>query len=222
MTETLSRFGVPGTGASGMLQPKPRHRFRVVVVNFGSGSNQGDLSRQVMTVGKPTVNYEPVVVDSYNSKAYYSGKHEWDTIQLVVRDDISNAVSKLVAEQQQKQLNHFEQTGFVAGVNYKFTMFIDTLDGGNTVGTPGTNGIPGANNGILERWTIEGCFLTNVSYGDLDYSSSDPQTITMTIRPDNCTYFGHNDTQILMPTGAANKESMPGRPASAVGPTALL
>lgn len=223
MVDTLNRFGVPHAGGQvGMLQPKPKYRFRVVVVNFGTGNDQGDLTRQVMSVGKPRISHEPVTVDSYNSRAYYAGKHTWEELTLVVRDDISNAVSKLVGQQLQKQLNHFEQTGYVAGVNYKFNMFIDTLDGGNTIDTPGTNGIPGVNNGILERWSLEGCFLSNVSYEDLDYSDSNPQTITMQVRMDNCTYVGHNATQVLMPTGSANLESITGRPSSAVGPTSLL
>lgn len=222
MVSTLNKFGVPTAGASGMLQPKPKYRFRVVVVNFGSGNDQGDLTRQVISVNKPSITHEAIEVHSYNSKAYYAGKHSWEEITIELRDDISNAVSKLVGEQLQKQLNHFEQTGFVAGVNYKFNMFIDTLDGGNTVDTPGTNGIPGANNGILERWSIEGCFLSSVKYSDMDYGSSDPQTISLTVRYDNATYTGHADTQVLMPTGAANLESITGRPASAVGPTSLL
>jgi len=223
MVNTLNKFGVPHAGGQiGMLQPKPRYRFRVVVVNFGTGNDQGDLTRQVATVGKPKLTHDAIAVDSYNSRSYYAGKHTWEELNLVVRDDISNAVSKLVGQQLQKQLNHFEQTGFVAGVNYKFNMFIDTLDGGNTIDTPGTNGIPGVNNGILERWSLEGCFLSNVSYEDLDYSSSDAQTISMSIRYDNATYTGHGATQVTMPTGAANLESITGRPASAVGPTSLL
>ena len=223
MGDTLNRFGVPHSGGQlGMLQPKPKYRFRVIVVNFGSGSDQGDLTRQTVSVGKPKLEHDEVPVHSYNSTAYYAGKHKWQTISLSLRDDISNAASKLVGQQMQKQLNHFEQTGFVAGVNYKFSMFIDTLDGGNTVDSPGTNSIPGVNSGILERWTLEGCFITNVEYGELDFSSSDPQTIALTIRFDNATVVGHNESQVIMPTGADNLESLPGRPASASGQTALL
>jgi hypothetical protein len=221
--ETLSKFGVPHSGGQlGMLQPKVKYRFRVVFIDFGSGLQQGDLTRQVVSVGKPSLKHPPQEVHSYNSTAYYAGKHNWDEINIVLRDDISNRVSFLVGSQVQKQLNHYEQTGFSAGINYKFTMLIDTLDGGNTIDTPGTRGIPGVSNGILERWTLEGCFITSVEWGDLDYSSSDAQTISLSIRPDNCTYVGHAEQQVLMPTGDENLESQAGRPASAVGPTSVL
>ena len=73
----------------------------------------------------------------------------------------------------QKQLNHFEQTAFASGINYKFVMLVETMDGGN--------------DNVLEAWTMEGCFLSNVDYGDLDYTVSDFQTISMTIRIDNAT-----------------------------------
>lgn len=224
MVDTLSKFGVPSReGNLQQIQPKPSYRFRVLFVNFGTGTDQQDLTRQVESVGKPQIQHPAVEVHAYNSVAYYAGKHNWSEINLVLKDDISNAASRLVGAQLQKQLNHFEQTGFVAGVNYKFTMFIDTLDGGNTVGTPGTRAVPGANNGILERWTVEGCFISNAQYGDVGYNSgSEYQKINLTIRPDNCTYVGHGGTQVLMPTGAGNLESAPGRPASAIGQTALL
>ena len=223
MVETLSRFGVPHSGGQlGMLQPKVKYRFRVVVVDFGTGIQQGDLTRQTISVSKPTLKHNAVEVHSYNSTAYYAGKHSWDEISLVLRDDISNRASYLVGSQIQKQLNHFEQTGFSAAINYKFSMFIDTLDGGNTIDTPGTRGIPGVASGILERWTLEGCFLTNIKYSDLDYSSSDPQTIDLSIRYDNATYSGIAEQQILMPSGDANLESLGGRPSSALGRGANL
>lgn len=176
MAETLSKYGVPlggGAGRGGLLQLKYKYRFRVRVVNFGPIAGGLDLTQQVQSVGKPKVSYEPVEVHSYNSKAYYAGKHNWEEINLVVKDDISNNVSRLVGHQMQKQLNHFEQTAFAAGINYKFVMLIETMDGGN--------------DNVLETWTLEGCFLSNVDYMDLDYGDSQFQTISMQVRYDNAT-----------------------------------
>jgi hypothetical protein len=176
MAETLSKYGVPlggGQGRGGLLQLKYKYRFRVRVINFGPIAGGLDLTQQVQSVGKPKVSYEPVEVHSYNSKAYYAGKHNWEEINLVVKDDISNNVSRLVGHQMQKQLNHFEQTAFAAGINYKFVMLIETMDGGN--------------DNVLETWTLEGCFLSNVDYMDLDYGDSQFQTISMQVRYDNAT-----------------------------------
>lgn len=176
MPETLSKFGVPlggGAGRGGLLQPKYRYRFRVRVINFGPVAGGLELTQQVVSVGKPSLNHQEVEVHSYNSTAYFAGKHVWGEVNLVVRDDITNSVARLIGHQVQKQLNHFEQTGFVAGINYKFTTLIETMDGGNDT--------------VLETWTLEGCWIKDYSADDLDYSQSDSQTITMTIRYDNAT-----------------------------------
>src|ERR1700744_3829381 len=134
MAATLSKFGVPlggGAGRGGILQPKPKWKFRVRVFNFGPVAGGIDLTQQVATCGKPQIQQDAVPVHSYNSVAYYAGKHNWQAVELVCRDDVPNAVSKLVGHQIQKQMNHFEQTSFLSGQNYKFEMFIETLDGGN-------------------------------------------------------------------------------------------
>lgn len=190
-TPTLSNFGVPllgagaGGGKIGLLQPKPKYRFRVRVANFGTNLDQEDITRQVLSVTKPQIEHEIVEVHSYNSRAYYAGKHSWNTITLVLYDDITNAASSAVLAQQQKQLNHFEQTGWAAGMNYKFDMFIETLDGGNIK--------------ILDQWFIEGCFISGTEFGDFDYSASESSTISLTIRYDNAQNWGEDGFAETMP-----------------------
>lgn len=190
---TLTKFGVPtgntGTQArdrNGVLMPKLKYRFRVIVFNFagilGTGSSTAaiDFTQQVVSVSKPRISYEPVEMHVYNSRAYVAGKHQWEEVSLTLRDDITNTVNSLVSSQITRQHNHFEQTAYGAGINYKFDTIIDILDGGNSY--------------YLERWFLEGCWLSNVNYGDLDYSTSDAQTIELSIRMDNCT-----QTDGLMP-----------------------
>lgn len=184
MSSTLSRFGVPlgsGSGRGGILQPKVKYKFRVRTINFGPLQGGSDISQQVVSVGRPKISHEPVAVHSYNSIAYYPGKPQFETISLKVRDDVTNSVTQLVSYQEQKQLNHFDQTSALAGINYKFSMYIETLDGGDDT--------------VVEQWYLEGCFLANVEYDEFEYSSSEAMTITMTIRYDNATQSGG-----LMPT----------------------
>lgn len=178
---TINKFGVPlgpggVEGRGGILQPKLKYRFRVRTVSFGPTGprEQINLTQQVMNITKPKISQEEVVIDSYISKAWVAGKHTWEPITLVVRDDITNAVSRLVGHQLQKQVNHFEQTSPAAGVNYKFATFIETMDGGNDV--------------VQEQWVLEGCWLQNVDYDILDYAAgADVQMITMTVRFDSAT-----------------------------------
>jgi hypothetical protein len=174
MVETLSKFGVPINGTrTGQFMPKIKHRFRVRVINFGPIAGGLELTQQVMTVTRPNVTFSAVTIESYNSKMYYASKPEWAEITLTVRDDITNSVSKLVGHQLQKQMNFFEQTSVAAGINYKFTTILEIMDGGNEI--------------VFEQWTLEGCFLSSTDYQDMDYGSSDPVTISMTIRFDNAT-----------------------------------
>jgi hypothetical protein len=69
-----------------------------------------------------------------------------------------------------------EQSSAASGIDYKFTTVFEVLDGGN-----------GANAPIaLETWTIMGCYLQVVNYGDANYGTgTEPMTVAMTIRFDN-------------------------------------
>lgn len=181
--ETKSKFGVPVTGAtgSGILMPKLKYRFRVTLLGgFGGAPEARTLTQNVQSVTRPKITYEEVQIDSYNSRSYVQGKHSWDQISVVFRDDISNSVSKLVGAQIQKQLNHFQQTAAAAGNDYKFDMQIEILDGVNA--------------GASEVWFLEGCFLTQADYSDSDYTATDPVTVTIQVRFDNATHYqGDND-----------------------------
>jgi len=181
--ETRSKFGVPVTGSSGsgILMPKLKYRFRVSMLGgFGGQPEARAFTQNVQSVTRPKITYEEVVLDSYNSRSYVQGKHSWEQINVVLRDDISNSVSKLVGAQIQRQLNHFQQTTPAAGNDYKFDMQIEVLDGINA--------------GASEVWFLEGCFLTNVDYSESDYSANDPVQVTLQVCYDNATHYqGSND-----------------------------
>lgn len=177
---SLSKLTVPlpaGQSSSnqGLLMPKLKYRFRVSLQNFGVTSPSTEITKQVMTVTRPEVSFENMTIDVYNSKIKYAGKHSWADITLVVRDDVSGAVSKLVGEQVQKQFDFFEQASAASGIDYKFTMVIEILDGGNGAFEPT----------VLESFELEGCYLQKVAYQGGDYKSSDPMDITMTVTYDN-------------------------------------
>ena len=131
------------------------------------------MTANVMTCTRPKITYEEVKLDSYNSVAWIQGKHSFEPIEIKLRDDITNAVISSVGAQVQKQMNHFEQTSAVAGINYKFSMEIHSLDG--------------TDNEQLESWVLEGCWITSAQYGDGDYASNEAQEVTLSIRYDNAT-----------------------------------
>ena len=169
---TVSKFGVPIDGINqGILHPKQKYRFRVMWYGFGDNGGLREMTAGVMTCTRPKVTYEEVKLDSYNSVAWIQGKHSFEAIEIKLRDDITNSIASSVGAQIQKQMNHFEQTSAVAGINYKFSMEIHSLDG--------------TTNNELESWVLDGCWLTSTTYSESDYSSGDPQEITLSIRFDN-------------------------------------
>lgn len=170
----LAKFGIPLDGNKlGILHPKQKYRFRVVWQNFGENNGLREMTANVVTCTRPKISWSEAELHSYNSVAWIQGKHTFDMIEITLRDDITNAVVSSVGAQVQKQMNHFEQTSAVAGINYKFAMEIHSLDG--------------TNNDQLEAWVLDGCWLHDAAYGDNDYASGDPTIVTLTIRYDNAT-----------------------------------
>jgi len=159
----------------GLLMPKLKYRFRVMLENFGVQTPRTELTKQVMDFTRPSVSFEETMIDVYNSKLYLAGKHTWEALTINLRDDASGQVSRLVGEQLQKQLDFMEQASAASGIDYKFTTKCEILDGGNGAVQPI----------VLETWEMYGCFLSSVNYNDLNYGDSGPVTITMNIRFDN-------------------------------------
>jgi hypothetical protein len=177
---SLTKFTVPlatdqSASAQGLLMPKLKFRFRASFENFGVSSNKVDLTKQVVDIKRPSVSFNPITLDVYNSKVYIQGKPEWQETNINLRDDATGAVSKLVGEQIQKQFDFAEQASAASGIDYKFVLRFEVLDGGNGVNQPN----------VLETWELYGCQLTSVDYGDMNYGSNDPVQIALNVRFDN-------------------------------------
>jgi hypothetical protein len=178
---SLTRFTVPlasdvSSNSQSLLMPKLKYRFRVLFENFGVSTPTTELTKQVMSAARPNMNFNNQKIEIYNSKINIAGKPEWQPMIVKLRDDVTGAVSKLVGEQMQKQFDFAEQASAAAGYNYKFTMAIEILDGGNG----------GTEPYVLERWECYGCYLSSINYNVLNYQEQGPVDIDLTIQPDNC------------------------------------
>lgn len=191
---SLSRFTVPISGSQaastqGLLMPKLKYRFRVTLDSFGvNGTPSTELTKQVMNVSRPDITFEEIKLPVYNSTVKLLGKHSFAPAKLTVRDDASGIVSKKVGEQLQKQFDFFEQSGAASGIDYKFRMRVEMLDGGNGAFEPVT----------LESFEFLGCYISQVTYQGGDYAdSTNPMDIALTITYDNA-------IQLAAPGGAAS------------------
>jgi len=168
--------GADNTPSSqGLLMPKLQYRFRALFINFGVGGSTQELTKQVMDVQRPSLSFEEVAIDIYNSKIYLAGKHTWAETQINLRDDAGGNVSKLVGQQLQKQFDFVEQASAATGQDYKFQLNYEVLDGGNGTMVPN----------VLETWELYGCFIKSANYNNMDYKSNEPVTIQLSIRFDN-------------------------------------
>ena len=177
---TLSKFTVPlandqSSASQGLLMPKLQYRFRCILENFGVSTPRSELTKQVVDVTRPDLNFEQITLDVYNSRVYMAGKHTWNPITINIRDDVNNAVTKLVGEQIQKQFDFFEQSSAASGIDYKFTARVEMLDGGGGASTPN----------VLETFELYGAYIEAVNYNTLNYATSEAATISLTVRYDN-------------------------------------
>lgn len=172
---TLSQAGIYGVG-NGILMPKQKNKWNVTFVGMGRNSgNPLDISMQVKSCSRPKISWEEVVLDRYNSRSYIAGKHTWDPLNLVIEDDVTNKASTMIQRQLEAQQRLIGADGpwlntEATASTYKFATIISQLDG---------------NEGILEQWRCQGCFVSNIDYDGLDYSDSSALTINLTIRFDH-------------------------------------
>jgi hypothetical protein len=143
--------------------------------NFGVSQPSTELTKQVMSFTRPKLSFDPIEIPVYNSKVYYAGKPTWETVTCTLRDDAGGEVLKRVGEQLQKQFDFMEQSSASSGIDYKFITRFEVLDGGNGANVPT----------VLETWELYGCFLTNATYGTVNYAESGAVTIDLTVQYDN-------------------------------------
>jgi hypothetical protein len=177
---SLTKFTVPlatnqSASAQGLLMPKLKYRFRAIFEGFGVSSDKVELTKQVSDISRPNLNFNPFVIEAYNSKVNLVGKPSWEPVNVNLRDDAGGNVSRLVGEQIQKQFDFAEQASASSGIDYKFVLKFEMLDGGNGANQPN----------VLETWELYGAFITTVNYGDMNYGESAPAMIALSITYDN-------------------------------------
>jgi hypothetical protein len=128
-----------------------------------------------MNVTRPDVTFADITLNVYNSTVKLAGKPTFANATLTLRDDVTGATTRKVGEQLQKQFDFFEQSSAASGIDYKFRMRVEILDGGNGAYEPTS----------LESFEYLGCYLQNVKYQGGDYTSNDPLDIALTIAYDN-------------------------------------
>lgn len=185
---TFNKYGVPdenGNHATA-VQPKQSYRFKVILIGVGSpalgsaGVSQFELTKNVVDINLPTFNQQEHEIDSYVSKYYIQGRHNWDTTTMTLRNDFDNNVARIVQSQLDQQYNAYHHSHAAAAGRNKFQTKILLLDGQNREGEEPT---------FLEGWHLTGCWFSNINWGQVQYSNGDPIQISTTIRFDNAFHY---------------------------------
>ena len=82
---TLSKLTVPlvsdqSSSTQGLLMPKLQYRFRVSLENFGVSTPTTELTKQVVDITRPTLDFADVDIHVYNSTVRLAGKHTWQAL----------------------------------------------------------------------------------------------------------------------------------------------
>ena len=142
------------------FEPKVSNRFIMYV--------DGIPSYQIKGVGAVSLTQGTVQLNHINVARYVKGKTLWNTISLTLFDPITPSGAQAVMEW--VRLHHESVTGRDGYADfYKKNIVFNVLD---PVGA------------TVEEWELKGAYIQSANFGDLDFSSSDPVEISLTLRYD--------------------------------------
>ena len=122
------------------------------------------------TISRPSLTQDSIPIDYINSKRFLACKFTWCTMSLTLQDPIAPSSSQKVMEW--VRLAHETISGREGyAAFYKKDFSLISMD---PVGV------------AVEEWDIRGAFITDATFGDLDYSNADPVEISLTVQPDEC------------------------------------
>ena len=158
MADLLMKMPIP-------YEPKRQNRF---VLRFPSslGINEWfveSTSRPKITVGATEIQF-------LNTSTFVAGRFNWEALNVTFRDTIGPSASQALMEWVRLCAESVTgRMGYAAG--YKKNVDLELLD---------PTGV------VVEKWILEGTFLTSTDFGTLDYKSDAIATITASMRMDRC------------------------------------
>jgi hypothetical protein len=144
------------------FEPKMTNRFILYM--------DGIPSYLVSKVSRPQLTQASKPIDHINVQRYVKGKSIWGTMNLTLYDPIVPSGAQAVMEW--VRLHHESVTGRDGYLEfYKKDLTL------NVLGPVGDK---------VEEWIIKGAQITQVSFGDMDWTQDNPVSFQVTIQPDYC------------------------------------
>ena len=142
------------------FEPKLKNRFVMSI--------DGIPAYLIKTAARPSITFEEVELNHMNVKRFLKGKGTWDTIEITMYDPVVPSAAQAVMEW--IRLSHESVTGRDGYSDfYKKDVNIKVL---------------GPVGDVVEQWTLKGTWIQAANFNDLDFASSDPVEIEVTLRYD--------------------------------------
>jgi hypothetical protein len=151
----------------GQWQPKRKNQWYVELQPPAGNALE---SIMVKSAGLPGGSFTEIAIDYMNSKYYFPGKWEWETIQMTLRDFVGNSATQKLYDWFLHIYNP-ETGGQNMGGEIKRNVSIKLLD-------------PRGN--LVETWTLVGAWPSAMNWGEggLAYDDDGERELSVTFRFD--------------------------------------
>lgn len=156
MANLLMKMPVP-------YEPKKQNRF---IFRFPSSLG---INEWFVTSGqRPSVTIDEVEIPFLNTSTWVAGRFRWESMDIKFRDPIGPSAAQAIMEWIRLCAESVTgRMGYAAG--YKKDIELELLD---------PTGV------VVEKWILQGSFITKGDFGTLDYNVGDLAEISTTIRFD--------------------------------------
>jgi hypothetical protein len=142
------------------FEPKMKNRYVMEIENIPS--------YLVKAANRPSIQFEPIVLDHINVKRKLKGQGDWQDITITLYDPIVPSAAQAVMDW--IRLGHESITGRDGYADFykkDITFYL--------LGPVGDK---------IEQWTLKGAFISQANFGDLSFDSNEPATIELTLTYD--------------------------------------
>ena len=146
-------------------EPKRVNRF---ILRFPS--SLGINEWYVSSAARPSVKVKATEIQFLNTSTYVAGRFNWEELKVTFRDPIGPSASQALMEWFRLHAESVTgRMGYAAG--YKKDIELEMLD---------PTGV------VVEKWILQGTFITDLNFNPLDYSDDKLATIDCSLRMDRC------------------------------------
>ena len=142
------------------FEPKLKNRFIMQI--------DGINAYLIKTMNRPQIDSDEVILEHMNVTRYVKGKSRWQPLEITLYDPIVPSASQQVIEW--IRLHHESVTG-----RDGYSDFYKKDITFNLLGPVGD---------VVEEWTLKGTYIEAADFGAMDYATSAPVEIALTLKYD--------------------------------------